>query len=265
MRIAFLALIAISLLATLANADKEVQKAINKEKKLVKPILLKPQPLKRVQHRLPPRPPQPPPQLRRHHTPNHHSHPKIPTSALKTSASVRHSRKIKAPIHPKGQKVLKKHKIPLKIKGQKRRRVYKQNNNVVQSKKPSFAPQKISNFNRFLRFFGRQIQRPVFPIHENRRKFNIRGKKKPHPLVLTKAENIAGYEKFTLDEVIYPDEDKKEAETVKERSDQEDDIVLVDGINPRNVNGADKKDIVEEEKVVKKVEKEAVVENSDVR
>ena len=55
-------------MATLANADKEVQKAINKEKKLVKPILLKPQPLKRVQHRLPPRPPQPPPQLRRHHT-----------------------------------------------------------------------------------------------------------------------------------------------------------------------------------------------------
>ena len=37
---------------------------------------------------------------------------------------------------------------------------------------------------------------------------------------------------------------------------------MVDGINPRNVNGADKKDIVEEEKVVKKVEKEAVVENS---
>merc|ERR1712018_73184 len=137
-----------------------------------------------------PRPPQPPPQLRRHHTPNHHSHPKIPTSALKTSASVRHSRKIKAPIHPKGQKG---------------RRVYKQNNNVVQSKKPSFAPQKISNFNRFLRFFGRQIQRPVFPIHENRRKFNLKGKKPKafHPLVLTKAENIAGYEKFTLDEVIY--------------------------------------------------------------
>ena len=49
---------------------------------------------------------------------------------------------------------------------------------------------------------------------------------------------------------------------VKERSDQEDDIVLVDGINPRNVNGADKKDKVEEERVVKKVEKEAVVENS---
>ena len=55
------------------------------------------------------------------------------------------------------------------------------------------------------------------PIHENRRKFNIRGKKKPHPLVLTKAENIAGYEKFTLDEVIYPDEDKKEAETVSNK------------------------------------------------
>ena len=47
---------------------------------------------------------------------------------------------------------------------------------------------------------------------------------------------------------------------VKERSDQEDDIVLVDGINPRNVNGADKKkDNVEEEK---EVEKEAVVENA---
>ena len=34
-------------------------------------------------------------------------------------------------------------------------------------------------------------------------------------MVLTKAENIAGYEKFTLDEVIYPDEDKKEEETVR--------------------------------------------------
>ena len=55
------------------------------------------------------------------------------------------------------------------------------------------------------------------PIHENRRKFNIRGKKKPHPLVLTKAENIAGYEKFTLDEVIYPEEDKKETETVSNK------------------------------------------------
>ena len=33
--------------------------------------------------------------------------------------------------------------------------------------------------------------------------------------MLTKAENIAGYEKFTLDEVIYPDEDKKEEETVR--------------------------------------------------
>ena len=51
------------------------------------------------------------------------------------------------------------------------------------------------------------------PIHENRRKFNLKGKKPKafHPLVLTKAENIAGYEKFTLDEVIYPDE-KKEKE-----------------------------------------------------
>ena len=36
--------------------------------------------------------------------------------------------------------------------------------------------------------------------------------------MLTKAENIAGYEKFTLDEVIYPDEDKKEEETVRKHA-----------------------------------------------
>ena len=52
------------------------------------------------------------------------------------------------------------------------------------------------------------------PVHENRRKYNLRKSKNAakalHPLVHTKAENIAGYEKFTLDEVIYPGSDKKE-------------------------------------------------------
>ena len=52
------------------------------------------------------------------------------------------------------------------------------------------------------------------PVHENRRKYNLRKPKNAakalHPLVHTKAENIAGYEKFTLDEVIYPGSDKKE-------------------------------------------------------
>ena len=52
------------------------------------------------------------------------------------------------------------------------------------------------------------------PVQENRRKYNLRKPKNAakalHPLVHTKAENIAGYEKFTLDEVIYPGSDKKE-------------------------------------------------------
>merc|ERR1712061_373628 len=137
----------------------------------------------------------------------------------------------------------------LQKKSQKRRRVYKQH--VANSRPAPSIPKKISDFNRFLRFFGRQIQRPVFPIHENRRKFNLKGKKPKafHPLVLTKAENIAGYEKFTLDEVIYPDEKKEKEPEVKERSDNEDDIALVDT-----------KEAVEEKKV-----EEPLVKKVDVR
>ena len=41
------------------------------------------------------------------------------------------------------------------------------------------------------------------PQVQTRRKFKI-PKGIVHPLVFTKAESIAGYEKFTLDEVIYP-------------------------------------------------------------
>ena len=43
------------------------------------------------------------------------------------------------------------------------------------------------------------------PVH-NRRKFKV-PKGIVHPLVFTKAESIPGYEKFTLDEVIYPEKE----------------------------------------------------------
>lgn len=40
--------------------------------------------------------------------------------------------------------------------------------------------------------------------NHHRRKFNV-PKGKIHPIVFKKAEDIDGYEKFTLDEVIYPE------------------------------------------------------------
>ncbi len=43
---------------------------------------------------------------------------------------------------------------------------------------------------------------------QQRRKFNVpRGK--VHPIVYKKAEDIQGYEKFTLDEVIYPEDNSE--------------------------------------------------------
>jgi len=66
------------------------------------------------------------------------------------------------------------------------------------------------------------------PHVQTRRKFKV-PKGIVHPLVFTKAESIAGYEKFTLDEVIYPGKEEKQVEA-KERSDDvsEEDIVVVD-------------------------------------
>ena len=51
------------------------------------------------------------------------------------------------------------------------------------------------------------------PVH-NRRKFKV-PKGIVHPLVFTKAESIPGYEKFTLDEVIYPEKEVEVKNLVK--------------------------------------------------
>ena len=45
---------------------------------------------------------------------------------------------------------------------------------------------------------------PNQKIANNRRKFKIPHGKN-HPIVFKKAEDIAGYEKFTLDEVVFPE------------------------------------------------------------
>ena len=41
--------------------------------------------------------------------------------------------------------------------------------------------------------------------NNNRRKFKLPPHGKHHPIVFKKAEDIAGYEKFTLDEVVFPE------------------------------------------------------------
>merc|ERR1712194_222260 len=94
------------------------------------------------------------------------------------------------------------------------------------------------NFARFLRAFGKQLNRPVFPrfaktapkIPNNRRKFKV-APGKNHPIVFKKAEDIAGYEKFTLDEVVFPV--AKSDDQVKEASERVDNIepIFVDDIN----------------------------------
>merc|ERR1712018_737313 len=78
--------------------------------------------------------------------------------------------------------------------------------------------------------FGKQLKRPVVPVK------NPRLLPKNNPIVFKKAEDIAGYEKFTLDEVVFPE--AKSDDQVKEANDR------VDTIEP----------IFEEE--VKKVEEE---------
>jgi len=111
-----------------------------------------------------------------------------------------------------------------KLKVQKRKRV--QQNLKHLSKPHSKKPTKVHNFARFLKAFGKQLNRPVqysklatSIANNQRRKYNIpKGKRHPkHPIVFKKAEDIAGYEKFTLDEVIYPEDkfDDKKVEKVE--------------------------------------------------
>jgi len=131
------------------------------------------------------------------------------------SNSVRQSRKFNAGpskkvVHGPAKKV---HHGPAKKvqKIQRRKRIQKP---VGQHKAHArVRPQEKTshNFARFLRAFGKQLNRPVFPrfakkapkIANNRRKFKI-APGKNHPIVFKKAEDIAGYEKFTLDEVVFP-------------------------------------------------------------
>merc|ERR1711963_362278 len=109
------------------------------------------------------------------------------------------------------------------------------------------------NFARFLRAFGKQLNRPV--LHQprlkvpanNRRKFHI-PKGKIHPIVFKKAEDIAGYEKFTLDEVIYPGAKSDDSEA-KERSDDETDPIFVEDLE---VDMVEKEEAKEEETKEKK-------------
>ena len=66
-------------------------------------------------------------------------------------------------------------------------------------------------------FFSSKLATSI--ANNQRRKYNIpKGKRHPkHPIVFKKAEDIAGYEKFTLDEVIYPEDkfDDKKVEKVE--------------------------------------------------
>lgn len=77
----------------------------------------------------------------------------------------------------------------------------------------------------FRRPFGNPGPKP----NQNRRKFHLPA------IVYKRAEDMTGYEKFTLDEVIYPE---KESEIAK-RVDNEEDIKLIDtplDIDPRTKN-----------------------------
>merc|ERR1711936_1257150 len=93
---------------------------------------------------------------------------------------------------------------------------------------------KVHNFARFLRAFGKQLNRPVVPvknprllpkISNNRRKFKLPPHGKNHPIVFKKAEDIAGYEKFTLSEVVFPE--AKSDDQVKEASERVDNIETI--------------------------------------
>jgi len=87
------------------------------------------------------------------------------------------------------------------------------------------------------------------PGNQNRRKINL------PPIVFKRAEEMPGYEKFTLDEVIYPEDEAK----LQARLDNAEDTILVDtplDIDPRTKNkkSEDKSEDKVVEEVVKKQE-----------
>merc|ERR1712083_442864 len=138
------------------------------------------------------------------------------------SNSVRNARKFKTG-PPKLKKQVK--------KIHKRKRIQKPVGQVRPPPVPrrSHQVRKVHNFARFLRAFGKQLNRPVLPAKNprllpknNRRKFKLPPHGKNHPIVFKKAEDIAGYEKFTLDEVVFPE--AKSDDQVKEASERVDNI-----------------------------------------
>jgi len=77
------------------------------------------------------------------------------------------------------------------------------------------------------------------PGHQNRRKINLPS------IVFKRAEDMTGYQKFTLSEVIYPEKES----TIEKRVDNAEDTILVDtplDIDPRTKN---KKNEIESSKV----------------
>jgi len=151
--------------------------------------------------------------------------PKFPIHKA-LSNSVRNARKFK--VGPLKKQVKKIHK---------RKRVQKP---IGQARGPPPVPRrphqvrKVHNFARFLRAFGKQLNRPVVPvknprllpkISNNRRKFKLPPHGKNHPIVFKKAEDIAGYEKFTLSEVVFPE--AKSDDQVKEASERVDNIETI--------------------------------------
>jgi len=226
MRKAILALLVISTLAIVTNADKPTKSSESKIKPLTKgsPVLSKSvgPVLKR------------PLKPRQFHSSTvsrlHRLAQKFPLSN-----SARKSRKFNVG-QPKKVKSLKRDfkKLPVLSKSSRKR---------IQKPSPKHhrgrpLVKKVTNFARFLRAFGKQLNRPVqYPrfgapnqkIANNRRKFKIPHGKN-HPIVFKKAEDIAGYEKFTLDEVVFPE--AKLEDKVKEASDRVDDIepIFVDEI-----------------------------------
>merc|ERR1711935_858752 len=206
MKKAILALLVISTVTILAHADKPKPVETTKVTKTAKPVGKVPKistrPLK-------------PRKLERKY-PIYPSHfktsrpvkrlfPKFPIHKA-LSNSVRNARKFK--VGPLKKQVKKIHK---------RKRVQKP---IGQARGPPPVPRrphqvrKVHNFARFLRAFGKQLNRPVVPvknprllpkISNNRRKFKLPPHGKNHPIVFKKAEDIAGYEKFTLSEVVFPE------------------------------------------------------------
>jgi len=228
MKKAILALVVISTVTLLAHADKPKPVETTKVTKTAKPVGKVPnisKPVGKVPN-ISTRP------LKPRKYPIHPSHfktsrlhripPKFPIYKP-LSNSVRNARKFKT--GPLKKQVKKLHKIKRiqKAPGQSRPPPVPRRPHQVR---------KVHNFARFLRAFGKQLNRPVVPVknprllpkisNNNRRKFKLPPHGKHHPIVFKKAEDIAGYEKFTLDEVVFPE--AKSDDQVKEASERVDDI-----------------------------------------